>query len=70
MTEDMEAFTGWGGTQWDNGQCIPWNTQRIDMTHESGSTRRQDEYPIDWMKCRQVPCSKVTTKFHFICKMN
>ena len=27
-------------------------------------------YPVDWMKCRQVPCSKVTTNYHFICKMN
>ena len=27
-------------------------------------------YPVEWMKCRQVPCSKVMTNYHFICKMN
>ena len=25
-----------------------WKTQRSDMTHESGSSQRAAEYPIDW----------------------
>ena len=27
-------------------------TQRSEMTHESGSTQWQAEYPTIWMKCR------------------
>ena len=39
------------------------------MTHESRLTRNKVEYPIDWMKLRQVPCSKVTTNCRY-CKSN
>ena len=66
MTEYLAALTWRGRTQCDNGQCNLWETQRSGMTHESESTWKQAEYPIDWMKCRQVPCSKVTNNCHLL----
>ena len=48
MTIELEALNRWGGTQYHIGKCILWNTERSDMTYESGSTQRQTDLP-NWI---------------------
>ena len=46
-----------------------WKTQMSDMTHESGSSQRSAEYPIDWHDMQTSAMFKGNNKLPFICKM-
>ena len=67
-TQDLATMTRRVRTEYDSGQCIIWKAQRSDMNHEIGSNCNLAEYPIDWIICRQVPCSKVTNNYHLFAK--
>ena len=69
-TKDLATLNQRGRTQYDIGQCILWRLKGVTWPMKVDQLIDKLIYPIDWMKCRQVSCSKVTRHNHFICKMN